>query len=169
MTSGPFSHPPCELGHARLVALEPRICASLAAAIVAIPPWSVMSYPADAMARFLAASDGGASRYLVDIGGEQAGAVSVRFPWLKGPYLELLALLPRFQSQGIGASILAWFEQEGLRLGARNLFVCASSFNARALRFYARHGFQPAATLPGLVADGYDEILLRKFPLGGNR
>jgi ribosomal protein S18 acetylase RimI-like enzyme len=44
--------------------------------------------------------------------------------------------------------------------------VCASSFNARALRFYARHGFEAAATLPGLVADGYDEILLRKYPLG---
>jgi diamine N-acetyltransferase len=169
MTSGPLSHPPCDLGRARLVALEPRVSASLAASIVAIPPWSVMSYPADAMARFLAASDGGASRYLVEVGGEEAGAVSVRFPWLKGPYLELVALLPRFQSQGIGASILAWFEQEGLRLGARNLWVCASSFNARALRFYGRHGFQPAATLPGLVADSYDEILLRKFPLGGGQ
>jgi diamine N-acetyltransferase len=165
MTSGPFSHPPCELGRARLVALERRSCASLAASIVAIPPWSVMSYPADALARFLAAPDGGASRYLVEIGGEKAGAVSVRFPWLKGPYLELLALLPPFQSQGIGASILAWFEQEGLRLGARNLWVCASSFNARAVHFYGRHGFSPAATLPGLVADRYDEILLRKFPL----
>jgi hypothetical protein len=31
---------------------------------------------------------------------------------------------------------------------------------------YERHGFARAATLPGLVADGYDEILLRKFPLG---
>jgi diamine N-acetyltransferase len=151
------------------VALDPHAAARVAASIVAIPPWSVMSYPADALARFLAASDGGASRYLVEIGGEEAGAVSVRFPWLKGPYLELLALLPGFQGQGIGASILAWFEQEGLRLGARNLWVCASSFNTRALRFYGRHGFKPAATLPGLVADGYDEILLRKFPFVGDR
>ena len=56
-------------------------------------------------------------------------------------------------------------KQEGLRLGARNLFVCASAFNARALRFYERHGFRPVARLPGLVADDYQEILLRKFPL----
>ena len=87
---------------------------------------------------------------------------------LRGPYLELLALLPKAQGQGVGASILAWFEQEALKLGARNLWVCASSFNTDALRFYGRHGFHPAATLPGLVADGYDEILLRKFPLGGS-
>jgi ribosomal protein S18 acetylase RimI-like enzyme len=137
----------------------------LARAIVAMPPWSVVNCPADAMARFLASSGDGAYRYLVEAGGEAAGAVSVRFPWLKGPYLELLAILPQFQSRGLGASILAWFEQEAVLAGARNLFVCASAFNARALRFYERHGFRQAATLPGLVADGYDEILLRKFPL----
>ena len=95
----------------------------------------------------------------------EAGAVSIRFPWLKGPYLELLALLPPFQRQGIGAGILTWFENEASALGARNVWVCASSFNDGALRFYESHGFRPAAMLRGLVADGYDEILLRKFPL----
>src|SRR4029450_12481823 len=109
------------------------------------------------------------SRYQVEISGEQAGAVSVRLPWLKGPYLELLALLPQAQGKGIGSTIVPWFEREALKVGARNLWVCASSFNTRALRFYERHGFERAATLPGLVVDGYDEILLRKVPLGGNR
>jgi ribosomal protein S18 acetylase RimI-like enzyme len=169
MTSSPFSGPTSELKGARLVSLELSAIAPLCEAIVAMPPWSVMRYPADALARFLAASDGGVSRYVIDIGGEQAGAVSVRFPWLKGPYLELLALLPPFQGRGLGSALLDWFEQEGMRLGARNLWVCASSFNTNALRFYRRHGFQPAATLTGLVADGYDEILLRKFPLRGGR
>jgi diamine N-acetyltransferase len=129
-------------------------------------PWSVMDYPANTLAAFLARSDSGASRYVVSVAGAEVGAVSVRHPWLKGPYLELLALLPEAQKQGIGSSIMAWFEEAALRHGARNLWVCASSFNARGLRFYERHGFAPAATLPGLVADGYDEILLRKFPLG---
>ena len=126
-----------------------------------------MNYPAEALARFLASSDDGAFRYLVEVDGAEAGAVSVRHPWLKGPYLELLALLPPFQRQGIGARIVSWFEEAGRALGARNLWVCASSFNDGALRFYQRHGFQPAATVPGLVADGYEEILLRKFPLPG--
>jgi len=39
----------------------------------------------------------------------------------------------------------------------------------RAPRFYQRHGFRPTATLPGLVTDGYEEILLRKFPLPGGQ
>jgi diamine N-acetyltransferase len=170
MTSSPFSPPPIEFapaaqGAVRLLPLEPSSCASLAAAIVAIEPWSVMHYPADALAAFLASADGGASRYVVDVASSEAGVVSVRHPWLKGPYLELLALLPQAQNQGIGSSIMAWFESAALQHRARNLWVCASSFNARALRFYERHGFTRAAMLPGLVADGYDEILLRKFPL----
>lgn len=124
-----------------------------------------MNYPAKKLAAYLASSDADAMRYVVSVKGEESGVVSVRHPWLKGPYLELLALLPPAQNQGIGSSIMAWFESAGLRYGARNLWVCASSFNARALRFYERHGFARAAMLPGLVADGYDEILLRKFPL----
>jgi ribosomal protein S18 acetylase RimI-like enzyme len=129
-------------------------------------PWSVMNYPADRLAAFLASAGGGVARYVVSVDGEEAGAVSVRHPWLMGPYLELLALLPRAQNQGIGSSIMAWFETAALQHGARNLWVCASSFNERALRFYERHGFTTAAMLPDLVADAYNEILLRKFPLG---
>jgi peptidoglycan-N-acetylglucosamine deacetylase len=41
----------------------------------------------------------------------------------------------------------------------------AQKVKATFLRFYARHGFEPAATLADLVADGFDEFLLRKFPL----
>src|SRR5262245_14474110 len=161
-----FPAPPIELAPAHLVALVPASCPGVAAKIAAIAPWSAMNYPADALARFLAAPDSGTSRYLVKVEGAEAGVMSVRFPWLKGPYLELLALLPPFQHRGLGASLMAWFEREGLNLGARNLWVCASSFNHGALRFYGRQGFKPAATLQGLVTDGYDEVLLRKFPLG---
>jgi len=165
MTCSAFSAPIIDLARGRLIALEPASAPRLAKAIAAIPPWSVMAYPAEALARFLATVDDGASRFLVEVDGVEAGAVSIRFPWLKGPYLELLALLPPFQRQGIGAGILTWFENEASALGARNVWVCASSFNDGALRFYESHGFKPAALLRGLVADGYDEILLRKFPV----
>jgi GNAT superfamily N-acetyltransferase len=169
MTSQTFAAPPIELPPARLVELVPASCDRLAAKIAAIAPWSVMDYPADGLARFLTAPDKGVSRYLIEVDGVEAGAMAVRFPWFKGPYLELLALLPPFQGNGLGAKMMAWFEGHALELGARNLWVCASSFNEGALRFYARHGFRAAASLPGLVADGYDEILLRKFPLGRKR
>ena len=132
-----------------------------------MPPWSVMEYPAKSMARYLGDSQNGARRFRIEVDGEDGGAVSIRHPWLKGFYLEFLAVPPEFQNQGVGAGILGWFEQKALRQEARNLWVCASSFNARALLFYERQGFRGVAALPSLVVDGYDEILLRKFPLGG--
>lgn len=158
--SGPFSA--VKLEGARLIALDPARASELAEAIVAMKPWSDMNYPADVMAGFLVSADGGVSRYLIEADDHAAGVVSVRYPWLKGPYLELLALLPGFQRRGIGGKVLAWFEEEARLRNARNLWVCASSFNADALRFYERHGFRQAATLPDLVADGYEEVLLRK-------
>jgi ribosomal protein S18 acetylase RimI-like enzyme len=130
-----------------------------------MPPWSEMAYPAGKLAAFLAAPDEGARRYLIEVEGGEAGVVSVRDPWLKGPYLELLAVLPPFQNQGIGSSVLDWLERAARAQAARNLWVCASSFNAGALRFYERQGFVRVGELPGLVTDGFDEILLRKFPL----
>ena len=173
MTFGPFSTTSIDLdatgqGSPRrlfLAPLQPGDCAGLAAQIVAMEPWSVMAYPAERLCAFLATPDGGVSRYAIEIDGQKAGVISIRYPWLKGPYLELLALLPPFQGQGIGSQLLAWLESEAVSREARNLWVCASSFNARALRFYQLHGFRIAASLPGLVADGFEEILLRKFPL----
>ena len=180
MISSPFSTGPIELGggsrqsawpqdHPRLEPLEPDACPRLAAAIVAMEPWSVMNYPAEALAALLASRDAGASRHVIRVGTREAGVVSVRFPWLKGPYLELLALLPAAQNQGIGSSILAWLERTAIDFDARNLWVCASAFNVRALQFYERKGFRRTAILPGLVAEGYEEILLRKHPLGPPR
>lgn len=170
MTSGPFCAADLEiggnLGRLGVRPLVPEACAEIARAIVAMPPWSVMGTPAEAMTRYLAAEADGAHRYVIEAGGTPAGAASVRHPWLKGPYLELLALFPAHQGQGIGAAILRWFEDEARRHEARNLWACASRFNTRALSFYRRHGFAEAAVLPELVADGFDEILLRKFPIG---
>jgi ribosomal protein S18 acetylase RimI-like enzyme len=167
MTSGPYFSAATEADPSlTLSPLFPEHCPSLAAAIVAMEPWSVMDYPADRLSKYLAEPDGGVTRCQIEVDGEKAGVISVRYPWLKGPYLELLALLPSFQNRGVGGTLLARFEHEAVSREARNLFVCASSFNENALRFYRRHGFRDVAVLPGLVAEGYDEILLRKFPLG---
>jgi hypothetical protein len=78
--SSPFSASRIDLQSARLGPLDPACCQSLAEAIAAIPPWSTMNYPADAMARFLVSSADGAYRYRIEAGGDLAGAVSIRQP-----------------------------------------------------------------------------------------
>ena len=89
-----------------------------------------------------------------------AGAMTVRWPWLHGPYLELLAVLPEAQGRGLGGALLGWLIAQVP--SSRNLWVAVSAFNTGARRFYARHGFVEVGTVPGLVRDGFDEILLRK-------
>lgn len=125
-------------------------------------PWSTMGISAERLAAFLKNGDPGAHRYAILQDGALSGVVSVRCPWLKGPYIELLAILAGFQRRGHGERILSFVETEAARLGMRNVWVCASQFNSGAARFYERHGFVEIATLPGLVADGFTETLFRK-------
>lgn len=161
MMSGPSSSPIIDIGPASLSRLDAATGRTLAAAMARIDPWARMGYPEAALAASLAATDAAAPRYAIVRDGAVAGVTAVRQPWLKGPYLELLALLPAFQGRGIGAAVVAWMARTA-PADARNLWVVASAFNVRAIAFYQRHGFEAAAALPDLVTDGYTEILLRK-------
>ena len=127
----------------------------------AIGPWAHYRSDAGSVTVALKRSDDGAIRYEVRCGTDLAGAVVVYCPWLAGPYLQLLAVMPAHQNRGIGASILSWFESEA-RSRYRNLWLCVSAFNGDAYRFYRAHGFARVATLEGLLRDGDDELLMRK-------
>lgn len=151
-----------ELGSALLRPPVPDECETLATELAAMQPWSTMGISAEGLTAFLKSDDPGAHRYAIVQDGVLAGVVSVRFPWLKGPYIELLAILSGFQRRGHGQRILSFIETEAVRLGMRNVWVCASQFNGGAARFYKRHGFVEIATLPGLVADDFTETLFRK-------
>ncbi|MDU6387913.1 MULTISPECIES: GNAT family N-acetyltransferase [unclassified Pantoea] len=48
-------------------------------------------------------------------------------------------------SQGAGAALLHFLEQQARLEGYRELWLETRRVNARALAFYARHGFQPIA------------------------
>lgn len=144
-----------------LAPLEDSEAQPLAAACAAIDPWARMSYADDRLARFFLRRDPAAPVRAIRCGSTLAGAAVVRYPWLKGPYLEFLAVLPGWQSRGIGAAVLGWMEREAAGHD-RNLWVLASDFNERAIAFYARYGFRSVAPLPDLAVEGFTEILLRK-------
>jgi ribosomal protein S18 acetylase RimI-like enzyme len=42
------------------------------------------------------------------------------------------------------------------------MFICVSSFNPRAQRFYRRLGYEVIGELKDYIVDGHSEILLRK-------
>ena len=161
-----FLQTPCELaakgGTIVVAPLAPDDGQRLGTAFAAIDPWAAYGYPAAVLARFLAASEPDALRFGLSLDNALAGAAVVRPNWLRGPYLQLLAVLPDAQGRGIGAAFLAWMEREARAANERNLWVAASQINAGAIRFYERHGFVEVAMLNDLVADGFNEILFRK-------
>lgn len=134
----------------------------LAEALAVLSPWSAYPISAEALARYLAAMEADAPRFVLRLGNETAGVVGIRRRWLRGPYLQMLAVFPRLQGKGLGRAVLDWLDGEAFTAGERNVWVCASDFNAAALLFYERHGFVRVASLDGLVGDAVAEILLRK-------
>jgi diamine N-acetyltransferase len=135
---------------------------TLGEAFAAIDPWARYPYPASALQTYFAAHEPGAPRYAIRCGESIAGAVGLRFNWLRGPYVQFLGLLPSQQSRGTGTRVLQWLETDARKHSARNLWVAASDFNTDAVKFYERSGFQRVAALDDLVRDGRTELLLRK-------
>lgn len=142
--------------------MTPESAQQLGSPLAAIDPWAHYRYTAEALTTFLRTEENDAPRLEIIVDGTLAGAFSIRRTWLRGPYLQFLGILPPFQNSGVGNAVLSWFETEGKRLQARNIWVSASEFNTRAVAFYERFGFVRVATLDALVAEGSAEILLRK-------
>lgn len=124
-------------------------------------PWVRLKFSATALANYLIRDDASLHRYVISVDGNLVGVICVRYPWLRGPYIELLGLSPDYRGKGIGKQVLAWAEREARR-EAKNLWVVASSFNHQALNFYLSLGFRPIGPIQGLVVPEHDEILLRK-------
>lgn len=149
------------LGPITLRVITAAEAAVLGPGLTAIDPWRRLTYSDAALTDYLIRPDPAANRFAIYAGSVLAGAVSVREPWLHGPYLELLGLLPSTQGRGIGHVVMRWFEEEAPP-GWSNLWVLCSDFNTRALAFYERCGFRQVAPLDSLIGEGFTEILLRK-------
>jgi ribosomal protein S18 acetylase RimI-like enzyme len=148
-------------GKLRLEAMTEAAAQPIADAMAEIDPWRTLGVGAETLAHGLLMKDDHLHRSAILHNDKLAGVVSVRNPWLFGPYLSLLAILPGHQQSGIGAAMLQWLEHEAGK-SAGNVWACVSQFNHRARRFYARHGFEEIGVLGGLVRPEHDEVLIRK-------
>lgn len=136
--------------------------ARLAPVIATIGPWAHYNFaPADMQASLLISGDG-AIRYQLTCDTAPAGVVIIRSPWLAGPYLQILAVLPELQGSGAGSTVLDWYEATAMSARMRNVWLCVSGFNVDAQRFYERYGYTLVGHLKDLMRDGDDELLMRK-------
>ena len=167
MTLWPKSEIPlASLAGDRKAALEPMrwdIAAALADQLVGIEPWARLGTQAQGLKHAMMLGPESQPRNLcLTLDGKPAGAMVVRDGWLRGPFLVLLAVLPKYQRQGLAQAAMAWWENDARRSHTRNLWLSVSGFNAPALQFYERLGFTQVANLDGLLVNGVDEVLMRK-------
>ncbi|HEX5235781.1 MAG TPA: GNAT family N-acetyltransferase [Silvibacterium sp.] len=83
---------------------------------------------------------------------------------MRGPftgYVQSLCVSPEFRNRGYGAMLLRFAEKRILR-DEQHIFLCVSSFNAGAQRFYERHGYEHVGALPNHIVEGAAEIIMRK-------
>ena len=137
----------------------------LAARLVTMDPWRTLEYRADALAAHLSRPDSSFHRFTVRSSGHPAGLLALRYPWLRGVYLELLALFPPYQGLGLGREIMAWIKRQA-RPHTKNVWTAVSDFNHQARRFYQNLGFIEVARLENLIKEGHAELLLRKILSG---
>lgn len=151
-----------QLADVTLVRLPVSVATELGNAFAAIDPWASYPYPAASLASYFAQGDHSSPRLTVQVDEQTVGVIGLRLNWLRGPYLQFLGFLPLYQNMGLGSMALSWIDAQTRACGQHNVFVAASDFNASALRFYERHGFERIGILKGLVREDRDEVLLHK-------
>jgi ribosomal protein S18 acetylase RimI-like enzyme len=162
MTTQPFSKTTVSLTDCILArSLSPIDAELLSQSFAASQPWLTLGITASMLNNYLLREDNYLFRYTVRVNDNLAGVICLRYPWLRGPYIELLGLIEIYRGQGIGSQLLNWAETEA-RYQSNNLWLLTSSFNELAQQFYSRHGFQQIGRIEGLIHTDYDELLLRK-------
>ncbi len=133
----------------------------LATACAAVDPYRRLGFSAAGLAGYLRRDDPALARFALVTGDTVAGVLALRRPWLRGPFIEMLAVLPKAQGHGLGRRAIEWAAAQAVSSGG-NLWATVSDFNWPARAFYRRLGFAEIAELPGLVAPTAGEILLRR-------
>ncbi len=127
-----------------------------------IEPWKTLNSSPEGLMEGFLFRDSSTHTYAVYHEEIAVGIISVRYPWLVGPYLGFLGLVPKSQGLGIGKALMAWLEETAKVHSSRNIYICVSEFNPEAYDFYKKCGYNKVANLEGLIVDEYAEFLLRK-------
>jgi ribosomal protein S18 acetylase RimI-like enzyme len=99
--------------------------------------------------------------YVGTVDGEIVGFVVLIMRGIFVGFVQSLAVRLECRNRGVGAELMKFAEERILR-ETPNVFLCVSSFNDAAQRFYERLGYEVAGELNDLILRGHSEILMRK-------
>ncbi len=108
--------------------------------------------------------------YLAVSGREIAGVAVIQMKGACTGYLKSLAVKESWRNRHVGSLLMDFIEQRIFSVHP-NVFLCVSSFNEAAKRFYLRRGYTEIGVLRDYLVEGYDELFMRKTkgPLLGKR
>jgi len=76
-------------------------------------------------------------------------------------YIQSILIIKDFQKQGFGKQLIRELETY-MFSKYPNIFICVSSFNPEALKFYNSIGYEVIGELTDYIIKGHSEFLLRK-------
>lgn len=106
-------------------------------------------------------SDLSLERYIAMKGDERAGFILINTGAQFPGYIKILCVSSGFRGKGIGHRLME-FAENRIFSEFPNIFLCVSSFNTGAQRFYQSLGFHVVGELTNYLIEGHSEILMRK-------
>lgn len=128
--------------------------------IASSEPWTTLGITLDQC--LSACTDKGNLVYIVHNKDERCGLLILQDRGVAGsPYIKSLAITPEYRSHGIGKLLLD-FAENRYRPTSRHIFLCVSSFNVQAQKFYLANGYETVGEFKDYIVNGYSELLMHK-------
>ncbi len=137
-------------------AVEARDCTTH---LVEFGPWHTLGIAAERLFNDL--TNPQREVFVAEFGGQMIGVLVLHLGGSFDGYIQLIAVFPEFQNRGFGKQLIQ-FAEENIFRRTQNVFLCVSSFNDRAQKFYERLGYQRIGDLENFLVAGQNEILMRK-------
>ena len=99
--------------------------------------------------------------YVVSVGDELIGTIIIQTKGAFSGYLKSIAVKTSWRDKHLGKLMMEFVENR-IFSKSTNVFLCVSSFNVNAQKFYLKLGYETIGVLKNYVVEGYDEILMRK-------
>ena len=135
---------------------EARACT---ARLIEFGPWRTLGIPASRLFRDLTNPE--REVFVAEFSENIAGVLILHSGGAFDAYIQLIAIFPEVQNRGFGKQLVQFAEEKSF-CRTQNVFLCVSSFNAPAQKFYERLGYQRVGELENFLASGHSEILMRK-------
>ncbi len=127
--------------------------------MAASEPWLTLGLTAEQT--FQRLTDPTREVYVATMNDQIVGALILHLSGPLNGYIQIVAIHPEHRGRGLGAQLIH-FAEERIFQQSPNVFLCVSSFNHRAQKFYERLGYLRVGEFPDFLAKGHSEILMRK-------